>query len=577
MDRECQTPDQPSDTNDEETISNAMMDNISPDQARAIENAAKNTLSQLAQAGDRGRATSRYKVSRYDILVRLADGSALLFNSRSRSLVLLSEKEVSAYQNLADGDAFKASAVEDDLLLQALISGGHVVGDVQNELDLVQADYEALRGREDTLTLTIAPTMACNFGCSYCFQGLDKPNQDKMAREAQDAVIEFVKARKGLKSLAVVWYGGEPLMGKESIYRLSDRLIAWSDKNRISYSAGIVSNAYFLTAEVAAQLYSRRVKWVQITIDGDKEAHDQMRPLTSGRGTFNRIIENIGAVLDETPMSISVRVNVGQRNVDRVGKLLDRMAEHGFSKRGSFSVYLAAIEASTPESGTAAAEKLEREEFNRKILAIEEKARRLGLASTIKPPSSFSGMCVAASKNGYVISGNGDVHKCWETAHDSSKRIGTIFSPETLHESANANVWEQWSPFDNDTCRSCKILPMCGGHCGHRFIYGGPDETALPCPSWKWNTAEYIFSRAKDLGVVSEDHWLSDQATVSAKQSGERHNSETLRKSQATVVEKMSARYGRPIDHAMIVAGEAALEGDDHHLAAERVSASTTS
>ena len=552
--------DQGTETGSDISADLSMFDGVAEDEMQVLEKAAKDTLSQLARPDGPGRATSRYKTSRYDMLIKLADRSALLFNSRSRSLILLSEDEVATYQALVGEDAFKATAVTDKLLHQALISGGHVVGEASDELDLVQADYEAIRSRQDTLALTIAPTMACNFGCSYCFQGLNKPTQDKMARDAQDAVIDFVKAKTDLKALNVVWYGGEPLMGKESIYRLSDRLIAWCDKKKIQYSAGMVSNAYFLTAEVASQLNARRVRWVQITLDGDKEAHDQMRPLTSGRGTFDRIVENIGGVLDETPMSISVRVNVGQRNVDRINGLLDKMAEHNFAKRGNFNLYLAAIEASTPESGTAAEEKLEREVFNRKILAIEEKARRQGLASTMKPSGSFSGMCVAASKNGYVINGNGDVHKCWETAHDSTKRIGTIFNPDELQNSVTANLWNQWSPFDNDTCRSCKILPMCGGHCGHRFIYGGPDETALPCPSWKWNTAEYIFSRAKDLGVVTEDQWLADQATVSAKQSGERHSADSLRKSQATVLKKISDQYGRSINHAMILEGEAALE-----------------
>ena len=101
---------------------------------------------------------------------------------------------------------------------------------------------------------------------------------------------------------------------------------------------------------------------------------------------------------------------------------------------------------------------------------------------------------------------------------------------------------------------------MCGGHCAHRFIYGGPDQTALPCPSWKWNTAEYVFSRAKDLGVVSQDKWLPAEATVLAKQSGERHSKESLEESQRQVLEKISALRNRKIDRDMLFAGESALE-----------------
>jgi uncharacterized protein len=174
-------------------------------------------------------------------------------------------------------------------------------------------------------------------------------------------------------------------------------------------------------------------------------------------------------------------------------------------------------------------------------------------------------MCVAASHGGYVVSGEGDVHKCWETAHDPSKRTGSIFEPDKLHDSVNASLWSQWTPFDNPVCASCKILPMCGGFCAHRFVYSNPAEAALPCPSWKWNTAEYIFSRAKDLGVVSADQWVPEEATVEAKQSGERHSLESLQAAQARVLEKVSVLHGRPIDSAMLFAGEPALEAAPSH------------
>lgn len=525
----------------------------------AMETAARQIQARLRPRGPARPAATRYRLSRYDIPVRLADGAALLFNARTRSLILLSEEEARAYRDLAGQGDFGPADVADRLLLQAQIGGGHVVGAGVDELALVRQSYEATRAAKGSLTLTIAPTMACNFACGYCFQGLNKPTK-KMTPDVQDAIIDFVKAKKDLKALSIVWYGGEPLMGRDSIFRLSDRLIAYCDKNKIAYSAGIVSNAWFLTAETAAQLHTRRVRWVQVTIDGDRDTHDKMRPLTSGGRTFDRILDNIEQALDETAMSIQARVNVGVSNVERADAMLDDFAARRLGQRGNFGVYFAPIEASTPESGSAFTEKLSRAEFNRKVLALEGKARQLGFAGIQTPPSGFSGMCVAASNSGYVVAGNGDVHKCWETAHDPSKRTGSIFEPEKLHESVNATLWSQWTPFDNATCRDCKILPMCGGFCAHRFIYADPEEAALPCPSWKWNTAEYVFARAKDLGVVREDQWLASEATVEAKQSGERQSPASLQASQARVLEKVSEFHGRTFDREQLFVGEAALE-----------------
>lgn len=530
-----------------------------PAQADALEAAARQTLAQV-QKKQQGPASARYKLSRYDIPVKLADGGSLLFNSRTRSLIMLSKGETEAYRALADQGGFAGHQVTDRLLLQSLLGGGHVVGETADEFQAVRSSYEASRNAPNSMTLTIAPTMACNFACGYCFQGLNKPTK-KMTPDVQDAIIDFVKAKKDLKSLSIVWYGGEPLMGKDSIFRLSDNLIAYCDKKGISYSAGIVSNAWFLNGEMAAQLYTRRVKWVQVTIDGDRETHDKMRPLTSGGRTFDRILDNIEEALDQTAISIQARVNVGQSNVDKAHAMLDGFNARRLGQRGNFGVYFAPIEASTPESGSAFEEKLSRADFNRKVLTLEGRARELGFAGIQTPSGGFAGMCVAASKGGYVVNGNGDVHKCWETAHDATKRTGSIFEPDKLQDSVNANLWAEWTPFDNATCSSCKILPMCGGFCAHRFIYPDPKEAALPCPSWKWNTAEYVFSRAKDLGVVKQEQWLPQEATVDAKQSGERQSLESLQDSQARVLERVSAKYGRTFDRDMLFAGEDALEG----------------
>lgn len=538
-----------------------MLDFESPEAntvAEPLEIAARQTLQRL-QVRNTGSSASRYKISRYNITVRLADGASLLFNSRTRSLLLLTAEESQAYAGIAGVEDFGAEQVTDRLLLQALIGGGHFVGAGVDELAAVRADYEMVRGGANHLSLTIAPTMACNFACGYCFQGRHEPSK-KMTSEVQDAIISFVKSRPNLKSLHIVWYGGEPLMGREAIFRLSDLLVAYCDKHNIGYHASIVSNAWFLTAEVAAQLYARRIKSVQVTIDGDRETHDKMRPLTSGGRTFDRILDNIEQTLDTTALSIQTRVNVGQRNVDRAEAMLDDFAARRLGQRGRFGVYFSPIEASTPESGSAFEERMSRAEFNRKVLALEGRARELGFAGIQTPSDGFMGMCVAASKGGYVIAGNGDVHKCWETAHDPSKRTGSIFEPDALHDSVNASLWEQWTPFDNPICSACKILPMCGGHCAHRFIYSSLDDTALPCPSWKWNTADYLFSRAKAFGVVTQDQWLPEEATVDAKQSGERQTPDSMRASQAVVLEKVSRLHGRPIDRAMMLAGEAALE-----------------
>lgn len=460
-------------------------------------------------------------------------GRKLLFNSQTRAMILLDADECDIWADW-NSKSRDVPTQHNPVFAQSLINDGFLVQFSQDEMEVVKRNYFMNRHDSNVLMLTIAPTMACNLACGYCFQGLNK-DVGKYDTRLPDAIMDFIKQqRTDLKKLSVTWYGGEPLMAKKEIFALADRMISYSDKNNIHYSSMIVTNGYFLTREVAQQLWSRRCTSAQVTVDGVEETHNKMRPLTSGRGSFKRIMENITDVLEETPLGISLRINVGHRNVDECDQLIDELHARGFPEKGNFLLYFAPIDAGTANSGTAFEEGLTRLEYNQAVLALGERARSLGMAAPIEAPKGFLGMCVASVDNGYVITHRGDVHKCWETAHDPRKRIGTIFEPNKLKHSLNNMLWEAWSPFESDVCRSCRILPMCGGFCGHRFLYqGNGGEDALPCPDWKWNTAEYIFLRAKQMGVVNEEDWIPGQETCTAMQSGVRHSTESLKAAQA--------------------------------------------
>ena len=57
----------------------------------------------------------------------------------------------------------------------------------------------------------------------------------------------------------------------------------------------IITNGLLLTPEVVDRLLPFGLNGVKITLDGDRDTHNRMRPLRGGQGTFDRIIENIRA------------------------------------------------------------------------------------------------------------------------------------------------------------------------------------------------------------------------------------------------------------------------------------------
>ena len=72
--------------------------------------------------------------------------------------------------------------------------------------------------------LTIAPTISCNFACTYCFQ--EHP-QRTMDSEQVTRTKRFIEARlQHGTHLHVTWFGGEPLMA----FPVIQSLLPWMEE-----------------------------------------------------------------------------------------------------------------------------------------------------------------------------------------------------------------------------------------------------------------------------------------------------------------------------------------------------------
>ena len=440
--------------------------------------------------------------SRFNLLVPLRRGRILAHNSMSGAVAVWEREDVSEFQRAAEGlPTRNASSAA------ALAYGGYLVPSAVDEIGLLRSQYERHRFDPTSMVLTIAPTLACNFGCDYCFQGSDKPSE-WMSIEVQDAVVEMVKrALPRITRLHVAWYGGEPLLALPVIESLSDRLIALLQASATDFDAMIVTNGYRLDATAARSLHSRRVTTAQITIDGAETDHDQRRTLLGGQPTFRRILDNIRAFLGRVPLRVTVRVNVDQRNAASLRDLIAQLANLGLGNRSDFSMYFAPVEAITEGCHSVSDLCMSKRDYGALEAELSRSAFEAGLSS-LPYPRRFRGICGAVKPNGFVIAPNGDVHKCWDTVSLPGRRVGTVFNPESL--GAGSAKWLDWTPFENPICVECKILPTCAGSCAHKFV--NPDQTvgeaaALPCPSWRYNAHEKLLHLAEQKQAINRNDY----------------------------------------------------------------------
>ena len=317
-------------------------------------------------------------------------------------------------------------------------------------------------GHNPDVSLTICPTMGCNFDCPYCFEG---HRAGKMSGEIQDAVVSLAEKMLtsfGADSLHITWFGGEPLLAPDVIDALSRRLMDLAQRRNVRYTAKMISNGYLLTPENIAMLERCCVKIVQITLDGLEEEHNKTRHLAGGQGTFDRITANLRE--NRLPFKILIRHNVHQDNLDQVEKL-QSFIEQLAKESGNDLTYNAAL--------VHGNDVMDRRGGNVSLLKAEEETKKIAMRQEAKRYASHEGMyCSANNVYDMAVDHEGRMYKCWEEVDKPDRSFGhvTTWDPDrpirsAEHKDQLTKYLNTCCPVPDPECRECLWLPLCCGGC----------------------------------------------------------------------------------------------------------------
>jgi uncharacterized protein len=404
------------------------------------------------------------KLSRYNRFIAL-DKNVLAFNGVSCGFAELDQDTYELLKSLDSDGIAKENITFPENYLQELRRGKFVVDDDINEVDVLKHIYNLRKYDRSSFGLTIAPTMACNFGCTYCYEGSLKPVV--MSHEVQDAVVDFLTTRiEMLKGIGVSWYGGEPLLATDVIYRLSDKLMDLCRKNECHYEASMVTNGWLLDRETAERLKEYQINKVQITLDGPPEVHNARRPLKGGQKTFDRILANIEAVADI--LDLVIRINTDTTNIDHILELYEILHERKLIGKGQ--PYLGHVEAHTEACADIAPNCFSTKDFSAVELQLFNALKSRGIPAPLSYPRMLSVFCGASMLQSYVIDPLGNLFKCWHHLGNENDYVGNIINPQ--HELANNSRFLKWMAFDPfaiTECRECEFLPICSGGCPEHY------------------------------------------------------------------------------------------------------------
>lgn len=238
------------------------------------------------------------KLSKF-VFVGTTNTDCILYNTANASLVILPQNTMIA-NNIIVG----ITPEEYDMLKEMDFF------DFNDEIKIKDL-IDTRNSTSDTLIVTISMTQACNFNCCYCSQNNSK-DSSIISQSVLDATIRYIAnciTKYNYKTLAVDFFGGEPLLAAEKILYFKSGIEKTLPHINISYA--IDTNGYLLNygfVEHFKQLY------INLTLS-DRSDHDSKRVLHNGTGTYDTIINNlrdIASWLDGEDRAVRLRYNVGK-------------------------------------------------------------------------------------------------------------------------------------------------------------------------------------------------------------------------------------------------------------------------
>jgi uncharacterized protein len=446
------------------------------------------------------------KLSRFNHFQPWRDGYHIAYNAMSGAVALMTDENFEVYHRIAEK---LASGTEPDFtdqekeLFKQLEYGHFLRKDTVDEIESLKFRHNMDRYDRTVLGLVLAPTLACNMACEYCYEANKK---GRLSPQMIEKIVEFVEKRApGIAGLETSWYGGEPLLAMDIIEDLTSTFMDLSEEYKFEYGASMISNGYLLSPKTTDRLVEQKIRSIQITLDGPGRIHNVKRPRKNGKPSFETIIKNIQYAVDK--IAVGIRVNVDQSFTPGIIKeLLQELIDAGVHEK--VGLYFGQLEASTTVCSNISESCYETADFSK----IEIEYYRLLLENNFRIdrlPSPMSTFCMAQVINSFLIDPDGDIYKCFNHVGEKEKKMGNIAN-EIDYRDPNFLHLFRFLPFEDETCNSCDFLPICMGGCPSRRSDRNMKGEQL-CDSWRHNLEPML-----EIIAMSRQQQQKKEAAVAA-------------------------------------------------------------
>ena len=429
------------------------------------------------------------QASIFNVHVPLKERDDVFLMNTLTDAQLLVSSDVAA---LLDRKSFDSLSESERDAVDLLSENGFFVADYETDRRNMADYFHRVKHAGHELHITVLTTLQCNFACGYCYQGdREDFNQfaDKMTLETSARIaawIENALDRLRPEKFAMTFFGGEPLLNLPVVYDLAERTWAATQARGIKQSLSMITNGLLLTEDVVDRLAPRGLRTVKVTLDGDRETHDRMRPLRGGQGTFDRIVENIRKVAGR--VNISLGGNFDETSADSFPALLDFISAQDFADKlvrvnfkpivrdqpppaPSLKGLLPLIPVASDgkplggtcitSAGAGGGSTCDSCSFlDEKMVSLHEETHRHGQPG---PTGIPGGPCHVHHENAHTIGPDGSLYACPGFTGEKAMSTGHISGHTDSWRDSNRRKFDSLDPWKE--CGDCAYMPTCAGGC----------------------------------------------------------------------------------------------------------------
>lgn len=401
-----------------------------------------------------------YKNSQFNVFFSHEE-TMIGYNGFTNEFLLLNPELYSIYNTIKQSDDWSGLKEVHEEFFNVLLELGFLVPNDTDEVDKVKkVVFDMDQSNRKNYSLTINPTMNCNFKCWYCYETHIKDS--KMSPQTIDNLVKHVKhtvdTMDELEHFNISWFGGEPLLYfHKTVVPILKEITPILEEKNIRFTSGFTSNGFLIDQAVIDACKKYNANFFQITLDGHRERHNQVRYVSNERGSYDEIVANIKLCL-KNQVNVSVRVNVSEETLENILLIADDFNNLSESDKDFLNFSFHEVWQ-------------EEKDITQDIAQVVEHFRSLGLVTLFSGTNidHIRGSCYADKKYQATINYNGDVFKCTARDFESKSREGVLLEDGTI-EWNSIHSKRMDSKFKNAPCLSCKLLPICNGGCSQQAI-----------------------------------------------------------------------------------------------------------